>query len=244
MRRDSTDIKGLENLLNKYRFTDPVSPDIQKRMIRSKKEIFVRVLKTVGRFSAVIGIFQSLYFLLKKLGINIFTAKFILYVATAGIISGGAYTAVKYLDDGTAPDKKIEMIDGGRALPSVPEIQKVKVTRKSAPVKNYTLGITEFSGESAGPDAAERLSTALTGRLSALKGDSYAGLFSGGGAKGVRYSLFGSVEYLNGKYILHIKVVDLETSSIVLLEKMDADSVEKLEKKLGPLADKIIKKLE
>ncbi len=84
----------LERLLDKYKFARPVPEEIQDEILASKKKNLVRVLKTVGAFSALQGLFLSLYFWLKKLGIGIPITKYIITAATLAAVTSGGYYAL------------------------------------------------------------------------------------------------------------------------------------------------------
>jgi hypothetical protein len=83
----------LEKLLARYRFTRPVPPEVQDAILSSKEKILVRVLKTTGTFTALYGVFLSLYFAIKKTGAGIFLAKIVIVCTSAAALSYGAYYA-------------------------------------------------------------------------------------------------------------------------------------------------------
>jgi hypothetical protein len=92
MNKENHDTMLLEKLLEKYRFTRPVPPDVQDTILSSKKKNLVRILKTTGAFSAAYGLFLSVYFALKKMGIGIPVMKFVISgVSVAAVAYGGYY---------------------------------------------------------------------------------------------------------------------------------------------------------
>ncbi len=88
MNKEHPDTMILEKLLARYRITSPVPPDVQDLILSSKKKNLVRILKTTGAFSAAYGVFLSIYFAVKKMGLGIPLIKL--------IISGLSVTAVAY----------------------------------------------------------------------------------------------------------------------------------------------------
>ncbi len=94
MIKSNQDTILLEQLLEKYRFVRPVPVSIQKSILASKKNTIVRVLKTVGVYSAVYGAFLSLYFSVKKIGIGGFFVKCAISgTVVASLTYGGYYAA-------------------------------------------------------------------------------------------------------------------------------------------------------
>lgn len=99
MKQPGHETQPLEKLLDKYRFTRPVPPEIRAGIMSSKKETYVRILKTVGAFTAIHGAFASLYFAAKKAGIGIAIAKVIAAgTAVLSISIGGYYAAHAVID--------------------------------------------------------------------------------------------------------------------------------------------------
>ncbi|MBP7737940.1 MAG: hypothetical protein KA369_18325 [Spirochaetes bacterium] len=94
MNKRDQDTLLLERLLDKYKFARPVPEDIQDEILASKKKNLVRVLKTVGAFSALQGVFLSVYFWIKKLGIGIPIAKFLITAVTLAAVTYGGYYAL------------------------------------------------------------------------------------------------------------------------------------------------------
>ncbi len=91
MKKPDHDIMQLRGLLEKYRFVRPVPPPVQESILSSRKRILTRVLKTVGAFSALYGLYLSLYFATKKAGIGAIVAKCIIALATVASATYGGY---------------------------------------------------------------------------------------------------------------------------------------------------------
>lgn len=86
----------MEKLLEKYRLTRPIHPEARDAIWSSKRTILERVLKTVGVFSALYGIYLSIYFAVKKAGIGIIL-KALVPCVIAGSLAYGGYRAVTAL---------------------------------------------------------------------------------------------------------------------------------------------------
>lgn len=91
MKKPDQDIMQFEGLLEKYRFVRPVPPHVQESILSSRKRVLARVLKTVGAFSAIYGLYLSLYFAAKKAGIGALVAKCIIALITVMSATYGGY---------------------------------------------------------------------------------------------------------------------------------------------------------
>jgi hypothetical protein len=91
MKKPDQDIMQLEGLLEKYRFVRPVPPPAQKSILSSRKRVLVRVLRTVGAFSALYGLYLSLYFAAKKAGAGALCAKFLIAACAVAPATYGGY---------------------------------------------------------------------------------------------------------------------------------------------------------
>ena len=92
------DIERLESLLSKYKFADHIPVEVQESILSSKKNVFLRVMKTVGSLSFLAGIILTIYFYLKKVGIGIITSKFIISTVAVASVTYGGYRTVVYVN--------------------------------------------------------------------------------------------------------------------------------------------------
>lgn len=94
MNKPDQDTLLLRQLLDKYKFARPVPNGLREDILAAKKKNLVRVLKTVGAYSALHGLLISLYLAVKKAGIGIPVAKFIVSgIAVTAVTYGGYYAA-------------------------------------------------------------------------------------------------------------------------------------------------------
>jgi hypothetical protein len=120
MKKD-TNIELVEKLLEKYKFTAPIPPDVRQIIIKRKRKDLVAILKKMKRYNRVIGASLFVFFTVKNFGISLslYQSAVVVFlslaIATASV-SGGAYYAVK---------KYI--------LPSATVEQPVQDTRDAAP---------------------------------------------------------------------------------------------------------------
>lgn len=102
----------LEKLLDTYKLTRPVPGEVQHMILSSKKKNFLRILKTTGSFTALYGIFISIYYALKKIGLWFPLSKSIISGIAVASISYGGYLAVT----GRMPGSDRKNSEGARAI--------------------------------------------------------------------------------------------------------------------------------
>ncbi|OHD63156.1 MAG: hypothetical protein A2176_11455 [Spirochaetes bacterium RBG_13_51_14] len=119
MNKSSQDTLLVEKIIDRYKLSRPVPPNIQDSILSSKKRILVRVLKTVGVFTAVHGVFLSIYFAVKKTGIGIPLIRYIISgIAVISLTYGAYYASVaayKLWDPGEISGRKTLTLDDIRA---------------------------------------------------------------------------------------------------------------------------------
>jgi hypothetical protein len=100
MKGKDKDTALMEKLLDRYRLTRPASGEVRQSAMTGKKPMLMRVLKTAGAYSALQGIFLSIYFSLKKAGIGVTIAKVVVTGAAAASLSYGGYYAATAITGG------------------------------------------------------------------------------------------------------------------------------------------------
>ncbi|HNW28315.1 MAG TPA: hypothetical protein PKN50_07565 [Spirochaetota bacterium] len=105
MNKTDNDTRLLEQLLDRYRFARPVPDGVREEIRSSKKKNLVRVLKTVGAYSALYALYLFIYFSLKKLIAGIPVAKIIIAAATVSAVTYGGYYAATRINSGDIPEK-------------------------------------------------------------------------------------------------------------------------------------------
>lgn len=98
----NTPIDQFHSLLDKYRMIHPVSPETQENILKYRNSDYKKLMKKVGKYSALLWLVVLIYTFLKKIGIQatLLQSKIIVGVAAAAISAGsvtGTYQGVKYV---------------------------------------------------------------------------------------------------------------------------------------------------
>ncbi len=94
MKKNDRDIALFKKLMDRYRFTEPVHAEAKRRFIADNRKILVRVLKSVGAFSFLYGVYLAASFALKKIATGATLTKIVVSAVTAASLSYSGYYAV------------------------------------------------------------------------------------------------------------------------------------------------------
>ncbi len=135
-----TETAKLEILLEKFRFTAPVSVSARRMLLKSRARVLKSVLKEVGAYSIWFGLVLFIILKLRKLGFKFAVTMANVAAVTATMIAsaavvGGTYIAVKqYLADispVSSEEEKSEAVDlTDEADNAVKDTQKEIAPRK------------------------------------------------------------------------------------------------------------------
>jgi hypothetical protein len=114
-----TETAQLEGLLEKFKFTSPISAPVRKRLIKSRARVLKSTLKEVGAYSAWFGLVLFIILKLRKIGFKFAitfanVAAITAIVLASGAVVSAAYVVVKQYQDNTrtvSVTEKSEAID-------------------------------------------------------------------------------------------------------------------------------------
>jgi len=156
-------IELFRKVLERYRFTEAVSIEIQSQILSSRKMVLDSVLKSVGQYSTLYSIAASMNLVLRKTGLRATMAQSkIILAAIAVIVTGSLSTGVIYgiitykksVVPGQEKITRNKTIDDKSKSFSAPKIPDRKISKKdNYPVSHikhkkfrYNIGIQKFKG--------------------------------------------------------------------------------------------------
>ncbi len=101
--KNQDQIEKFEQALDKFKFAQPVSIDLQKQILKSKPRVFQRILKSLGKYTLITGIVVGLYFALKKFGATALVSKMIITATVASSVTVGTYYTVRIIQQSLKP---------------------------------------------------------------------------------------------------------------------------------------------
>ncbi len=239
------EMKLLQDLLDKYKVTQPVPAGVRRDILAHKRRNFVAIMKKLDRYTPLLGAFLLIYFLLRKFGI-IATLKqcgIILAVSVALTVTGlstGAYLVIKHALDTPTP---IEMQKENTEDNS---LQKTKDEAKSQPTDDFTspplrdvknvIVFQPFDGMNASTGEISQVSGTIQNELTRIRGSkniipSQAGVTNAS----TNLLLIGTVRKMGGAYAITAKVIDRETGKIhfAATEEARTDTLTSVSNKLA-----------
>jgi len=90
------EIQMLEQLLEKYRLTEPVPEEVRAYFLKRKKKFFVKVCKSLGIYNIFFGSVITVFFIMKKLGLAVTVIQSAIIVTMLTVISFASVTWCGY----------------------------------------------------------------------------------------------------------------------------------------------------
>ncbi len=238
-----SEMKILQDLLDKYKVTRPVPAGVRRDILAHKRKNFVAIMKKLDRYSPLLGAFLFIYFLLRKFGI-IATLKqcgVILAVSVALTVAGvstGAYMVIKHVLDTPSPvETQKEKSE---------DISKIKDDAKSRSVDDYTspplrdvkniIVFQPFDGMNASTGEISHVSGTIQNELTHIRGSK--NIISSQTITpeaSSRLLLIGTVRKIGGNFSITTKVIDRKSGKIhfTATEEAWADTLTIVSKKLA-----------
>ncbi len=89
-------IQLLEQLLIKYRLTEPVPQEVRSYILKRKRKFFIKLCKSIGIYNIFFGSVLTVFFIVKKLGISITLIHSAVIVGLLTLLSAGSITYCGY----------------------------------------------------------------------------------------------------------------------------------------------------
>jgi len=213
---------SLESLLSSYKFTEPVPPEIRKRMHASRKQTIVHILKKNRQYGIIPFLVLSLFFLARKTGITLSVMKATIAAWTAVIlttvtITGAAVYTVHYIVEKCSPVETDMRQPSVPAAVPVPQKQVTRETEK-APAIIYHVGILPFENIGVDSTIARKITTGIKAELASRLPGKRIAIFSSADTDThiIKNMLMGSIIRFGEGYRITARIIDPVSSKIVL----------------------------
>lgn len=239
----NSSIQTFDLVLEKYRFREPLPEADRRAALRLKSESLRRVLEANGRYGAAYGLVLWFFFRARKLGLKLplVQAKALLAglaMAAAVCAAGGTYAAVRFFTAPPIIQKSMpEVGDPIRAAAPVIPARNPAAASASGPALD--LVIDDFTGKKLDGTAREHITALVTKQLTEMRGITIGRASERNRNRSSRLLLMGSVDSFGEAYLIHVKIVDSETTRIVFSASEKAASAKDLERAASSIAGKI-----
>ena len=223
-------IDNFNNLLDKYKLTDPASADTKSRLYTYKKEDLKVILKKTGKYSFIFGTIAALFFYLKKIGIGITVMKTTILITIGSMtliasLSTGVYYTVKHVSktDKLQDDNKIQ-----EKKNSTDTDKGIKKDEKKSVIKGdniqFEYGVVPFSAENVSRQTADLVTNTVLSGIKSQKADSSVSMLDIKKQNIVEKMIVGSIEKLDSGYTITARLVQVKDSKILKIISENADS--------------------
>jgi hypothetical protein len=244
------DINKFNMLLQKFRFVDPISPDIQQILRRSKSGQFKRTFRRTAGYSAVFAMIASLYFRIRRMGLPITIIKSSILAGLAAVILISTVTTgiYWYFLKGPAESVIREELQHIAPLVTDPGIstrkEQARDIAEPADVIEDRIGVKIFNAVNLPEIKAVSASDRMASILSGLRGvDRVINLRLGRAGKKSGMMLFGSLELMEGNYTLSARLVSIKDSKIIFYDTEIIRSESDIDGACDRLAGKIYSRI-
>lgn len=228
----------IDNLLSSCSLSSALPDAVRAEMMKSKKSVLVNILKETGKYTIVTALLINIIILLKKFGIGISAVKMGVVINVAAAVTASSIAvgtgAVAYRHFHHAAEPIPQVLSVSRE----PEIKTKE--RITAPVsRHYAIEMLPLSAEA---DLSGEASDFLRNVHSAIigKSGSNAAVIQ---ENNVNYSsravLSGTFSRINGLYHISIRLVDAESSQVLVIINKTAATTGELGKVPYAIADEL-----
>lgn len=242
--------RNFENVLKKLKIANSVPENIERRIVKSERNNYIKLLKKTGQYSIFAAISAYAIFFFKKLGmtLTIVQGTTIVVVSSLSIaigVSTGAYLLVEEFFK-TEPVKETIIKKPIEKTVSKPEVPVKEIARpkeklkKQIAIKKPIITIESFKSDNLDKKELKNISYKIKKSLSVLRGKKSIINYI---PKDEEYVLLrGYVDYSNNQYTLDIKIYDAKKLEYVFFTTEKATGKEELNYVCDKIAHKINQK--
>jgi hypothetical protein len=238
------EIDIFRRLIDKYRFTEPIAPEVQSHVTRSRARALMSSLKAVKHYSFVYGFVMTVYFEARKMGLkpSIFACRIIsliMAITVAAMLAGAVYLAASSATNAelkpalpdTVPSKtgSTDLRDNTRPDDGPPKIFAAK----------YRLGVQPFTAANVDSAKANDITRKIFNELINLKGSKKVIKIGTAKSKNVNRMLMGSVGKMGKRYVISAKVIDVEKTNVLFGASENATTDDDIDRACGNIAQKV-----
>lgn len=196
----------IKELFKIYKFEKPLSDDQKKQLNRSKSRSLVAILKKQKKFTPILLLSVTVFFWIKRFGINISLGQSLVAAVTSivfatGTLSAGTYYAARHF---FFPDRVKELKKEDKEIKTV------------VPEPHYRIVIAGFAFENDIAQVGKKVNGIIVQDLIQHWGASAIGLMGAKGSEHAGRIITGSVVKMEKSYLITAKIIDRKTSQIIL----------------------------
>jgi hypothetical protein len=232
MKVNRNEIIQFNNMIDACHLDETVSDEFKLFQKKRKKAMYKNILIRLGKYTFINGIAVSIFFWMKK--VSVFIGSKLLITTIIVTVSTSSAILFKMIEKPiTVPVQNIH--DNTLKIDAPTPAKAVKPK-----IELYTLGLQSFKTESVDADTVGKVNLYMLQSLKNARNDGYAVFLDETGEKKTAYIVNQSIEKLSNIYYIQIKIIDKNTSAIILAVKGTAESENKLKILCDDLAQQVV----
>ncbi len=240
-------IQKFHDLLARFKFRNPVSPEAADYMLKTRKTVLKATLDSFGQYGIITGITVSMNILARNMGLRltmvqcriILTA---IITGTAVITATVIYLAASPLPRGAG---KIEpaVIEEKAEVNIKPEIeidpsQKKQISGRTG----HRIGIERFEGDNM--MISDSITDKIITELARVKGKDFVVDLRKNKKKNINLIVMGSSREFAGNILIKAKLVNVQSGKILVVESAKVSGMDKSGSACSKISEEIIKHVE
>jgi hypothetical protein len=226
----------LRALLAKHGIGEPAPPGLPAYILDSKERVFRRVLRSAGGYGTFYSALSAIHFILRRNRVPLWAVRAAAAAGAAALIAAGIYFSsvrgtVRQGVPAAPPPAESQMLKGS-------EVMHRGVTGNQQELLR-TLCIAPFEGHGVESGVLAQAAYAFEKEMSGKMGEDYAAVQTGGKKVRARYSLTGSIERVGDRYLLFVKLVDMQTTGLLFHGRENMESLADIDAACVRLAQKM-----
>ena len=240
---------AFQRLMQKYKFITPVPIRVQKKVISSTNKNIKKILKRFGNYSILFSLVLFIKKLALKIGISItvFQSKIITAIAVASVVTASGVSGYYVVNELISAIEETEEVKKDSDIEDVSAISRniIEKDTKSRSVSAAlpVIGFQYLKSADTDSDTAKGITKKIIENIRFKIKDriiKILPLSKRGQAAGF---ITGSVRSVEGTTYITVKLIDVKSSSVILIadEKLEKDA--DIDSACRRLADKLIKRI-
>jgi hypothetical protein len=225
------EIIQMQKLFEATEMTAPMDENAQAHSLKMKRKNLISLMRKLGIYSSLYGVILAFFFLFKKIGLalSVIQSAYLLLsisiVATASIGAGGVVAVKTYLIDKHGEEEPVPRINAVSEVWRIAD-KSTQIESTKAKVANQEKEYIYFQGFS-----SSKADNNLLQRATKAMSDEFTRASAGtvvitGDEPYARYTLSGSIEIIDGRYHISVKLIEIGTRRIIFASSEVSDTAD------------------
>lgn len=246
--KSNENIEKMANLFEKYGLRNVISEDDQQFILNKKLHVYTHGMKSIKKMGTLSVLFSGLYFFFKKhMLLSILVKKILILTITSFVIGGTSYLVYNHFfnNDMRKSDVNNEIqipLDDSRKITQSDEFQNQKIAENIKNTENekadiidydkikYDIRIQPFKSTTLDKNDLSKMANKFKAQLGTDQKENFVIISSVINSSNCNFAISFLLEEYDGEYVINVKMIDVNTSKIEMLDEYTVDSKEDLDR--------------